>query len=149
MIRLIAGVVVGYLILAGLLFVSFTAAYAVLGADRAFQPGTYQVSTLWVAAGVAIWLGAGLAGGYVCARLARRRTAADALAGIVLVLGVLVAGIGIIGAQGGESGVRSGEVGNADAMKSAQTPPWAALLNPLVGAAGIMAGSRRRDLPAA
>jgi hypothetical protein len=147
MLRTIAGVIVGFLVMAGLMFLSFTAAYAVLGPDRAFQPGTYDVSTLWVAVGVVVWLGAGLAGGYVCARIARRRAAADTLLGVVLVLGLLGATIGIVGRQGGESAARTDDVSGADARNRAQTPTWAALLYPLIGVAGVLIGGRRRDLP--
>ena len=148
MLRTIVGVIVGYLVMAGLVFVTFTAAYAVLGVDRTFQPGTYQVSPLWIATSFALGLGAALAGGYVCARIARRRAAANALAALVLGLGLLVAGIGIVGvAQEGEPTPRTSEVGNQEAMMRARTPTWMALLNPLVGAAGVLIGGRRRDLP--
>ncbi|HKB03081.1 MAG TPA: hypothetical protein VKD90_12725 [Gemmataceae bacterium] len=147
MLRTIVGVIVGFLVLFGLLFVSFTAAYAVLGPDRAFQPGTYEVSTLWIAVGVAFWLGAGLAGGYVCARIARRRAVANTLFTLVLALGLLGAMIGIVGRQGGESAPRTGDVSSADARSRAEPPTWAALLSPVIGAAGVLVGGRRRDLP--
>jgi hypothetical protein len=147
MFRTIAGVILGYLVIAGLVFASLTGAYAVLGADRAFRPGTYNVSTLWIAVMFTLGLGAALAGGYVCARIARRGSAATGLAGLVLVLGLLMAATAIVGAQGGgsEPAPRTGDVSNADAMKHAQTPPWIALLNPMVGAAGVLVGARRRE----
>jgi len=38
--------------------------------------------------------------------------------------------------------VRAGEVGVMDAMGNAHPPTWLAFLNPLIGAAGIILGSR-------
>ena len=66
--RMIGGVVVGYLTMFVLVFGSFTAAYLAMGADVAFQTGTYEPSTLWLVVSWVLGFLAALAeaGGGVC-----------------------------------------------------------------------------------
>jgi hypothetical protein len=50
--RAIGGMVLGYVVMAAIIFVAFTAAYAAMGADGAFKPGTtrsrrYGWSSAW------------------------------------------------------------------------------------------------------
>ena len=141
MIRSIAGVVVGYVAMALLVFVFFSAAYLAMGAERAFLPGSYQVSSLWVAVSILLSLAAALAGGYVAAAVSRGTRAPLALACVVLVLGLLVV-ITTLGRP--DPGPRAGDVGNIAAMQNARTPAWLMLLNPVVGAFGVLVGSRLR-----
>ena len=44
MIRTILGVIIGYLVMVVIVFCTFTASYLLLGADRTFQPGSYEVT---------------------------------------------------------------------------------------------------------
>lgn len=141
MLRKIGGVIAGYIVMALFLFLAFTLAYLAMGADGAFQPGTYDVSGLWIGVAVAVSLAAAVLGGWVCVLVAKSRGAALVLAGIVLVLGILVALPVLLGKRP-SPGPRAGEVGNIQAMNSAQQPLWLTLLNPLLGAAGTLVGSR-------
>jgi hypothetical protein len=147
MVRNIGGVIVGYILMALLIFLTFSATYLLMGADGAFKPGTYEVSGLWLAASFVLSLIAAAAGGYVCAAIARGGRAPLALAVLVLVLGLLAA-IPVLKAAGDgrELAVRTGDVPNMQAMQSAVQPGWVALLNPFLGAAGVLAGAglRRR-----
>ena len=43
-----------------------------------------------------------------------------------------------------EAKIRAGAVGNMEAMMNAKQPTWIALLNPLIGVAGVMIGGRYR-----
>ena len=145
MVRKIVGVVVGYVVMALLIFATFSAAYLVMGADAAFKPGTYEVSGLWLIVSFVLSLVAAAVGGYVCALISRSRKAPLALAGLVLILGILVA-IPILTAGADRFKVpREGNVSNMEAMQKAQQPGWVALLNPLIGAAGIIIGARLRQ----
>ncbi|HRJ49357.1 MAG TPA: hypothetical protein PKU91_02415, partial [Phycisphaerales bacterium] len=92
MFRAIAGVIVGYIVMGLIVFVGLTAAYFALGADRAFMPGSLVISGLWVGVMVVVGIVAAIAGGAVCALIARRPMPVKVLAGIVLALGLIMAG---------------------------------------------------------
>ena len=146
MARSILGVVGGYATLALLIFVSFTLLYLVLGADRSFEPGSYDASTLWVLTSFPLGVAASVAAGYVCASIARGGRAPQVLAGVVLVLGLLFA-IPVLRAADAPSPARTGDVSNTEAMQWARQPKWVALVNPFIGAAGVLVGAglqRRR-----
>ena len=142
--RAIFGVILGYVTMGLLVFLTFTIAYLAMGTERAFQPGTYDVTALWLVVSFALSLLAAAAGGYVCALIAKNARATFALAGLVVVLGLLFA-VPVLMNAGGEQPARSEQVGNLDAMQRAQQPAWVALLNPLVGAAGVLLGGRRKN----
>ena len=145
MVRSILAVVAGYATLALVIFVTFTALYLVLGADRSFEPGSYDASTLWVATSFPLGVAASVAAGYVCAALARGGRAPQVLAGLVLVLGLLFA-IPVLRAADNALPARAGDVPNMEAMQQARQPKWVALVNPFIGAVGVPvgAGLRRR-----
>jgi hypothetical protein len=44
--------------------------------------------------------------------------------------------------------VRAGEVSSMDAMRLTQMPIWMHLLNPVLGAVGVLLGARMKRLPA-
>jgi hypothetical protein len=142
MVRSILAVVAGYLAMGLLVFVLFSAAYLLMGADGAFRPGTYEVSALWLASSFVLGLVAALVGGYVCAVVARGGRAPLALACLVLILGLVAFALSQRG-DGGDA-VRAGRVSNSEARQRARTPAWVALLNPVVGAAGVLVGARLR-----
>lgn len=158
MARSILGVIVGYLVMAAIVFGSLTAAYLLMGADRAFKPGLFEVTTTWLATSFVLGFIAALVGGVVCAVIARKRKAAYALAALVVLIG---AGLAVY--QGVESGeitipgqeeiaaapspsaepprVRTADVGSMEAMQHAETPDWVLWINPLLGAVGVLLGA--------
>lgn len=146
MLRTIFGVILGYVTMAVLVFVTFTAIYLAIGAEKAFEPGSYNPSVLWIAIMFAVGLTAAIAGGYVSAMIARNMKSPMLLAALVLVLGTLLA-IPALQPQEGEPKARGGDVSNFDAMQQARTPGWVALLNPVVGVAGVVLGARLRGVP--
>jgi hypothetical protein len=79
----------------------------------------------------------------VCAAVSRLPKPPLVLAVVVLVLGVLSA-VPVLMASPGEQEARTGDVSNMDAMMKARQPAWAALLNPVLGVAGVLAGARLR-----
>lgn len=151
MLRNIGGVVLGYICMALLIFITFSAAYLLMGPDSAFKPGTYDVSGLWMVTSFVLAFMAAMVGGYICARIARGNRAPIALAVLVLVLGVLAA-VPALMASSGEGGrkTRAGGVSNMEAMQNAVQPGWIAVLNPIIGAAAVLIGARlKRRGPAA
>lgn len=141
MLRLIGGVVFGYIVMGAVVFAGLSAAFVVFGPDRAFQPGVYDVSLLWVVTSLAIGFGAALIGGWLARTLARTVTGPRVLAAVVVVLGLALA-LSTAFAETGATGMRTGEVGPFEAMQQAHTPLWIMLLNPLIGAAGVLIGGR-------
>src|SRR5688572_23714365 len=125
MARAIAGVVVGYLVMALTVMASFSAAYLAMGADATFKPGTFEPSALWIAVSFALGFIGAVLGGWVCAAIARTSTATTALAVILLVLGLLIAIPTLT--QTVPPQPRLGPVGNMEAMRSGQTPAWVAV----------------------
>lgn len=143
MLKSVGGVIVGYIVMFILVFVLFSLAYLALGANGAFKPGTYDVSTLWLAISVVVGLVAAIVGGFICSLIAPNSKAPLALVVLVLVLGLLTA-IPVLMSNDPRPNIRDESVGNMEAMMNARQPAWIALLNPLIGAVGVMLGSRMK-----
>lgn len=139
MVRLIGAVVLGYIVIALVVFGGLSAAYLVLGAEGAFQPGIYAITTLWVVTSLVVGFAAGLLGGWVARMVARDVRGPWILAGVVLVLGLGMAVPALLG-DASVAGARPDGIGMFDAIQQATTPGWILLLNPLVGAAGVVLG---------
>jgi len=142
MLRTIGGVIVGYLAMFVFVFVTFTIAYLAMGSEGAFKPASYDVTALWIGVGFVVSSIAAIIGGFVCAAIAKNSKAPMALAGLVLVLGLLMAIPALMASDSGPPSVRAGNVSNFEAMQNAKQPGWWCLLNPLIGVAGVMLGAR-------
>jgi heme/copper-type cytochrome/quinol oxidase subunit 3 len=146
MLKSILAVIVGYIVMTIFAFAIFTCAYLGLGVDRVFEAESYAVSTLWMVIMVAVALILGLLGGLTCAAISKSKGACMALAVIVLALGLIFAIMTAMKEH--PDTARSGDVQNLQAMQMAQTPTWLCLLNPVLGAAGVLLGARMKKLPA-
>jgi hypothetical protein len=146
MVRFITAIVVGYLVMAVAVIAIFWAAYPVLGVDRLFEPGTFDAAQGWITLSFAIGLIAAMAGGNVCGRIAPATAAPVWLAAIVLVLGGLMAIPVVANGETGRGGARPAVITMSDAMAQAKQPVWVALLNPLVGAFGVLVGAGTRAI---
>lgn len=141
--RAILSVLAGYAGMVAVVMAVLTGAYLAMGADRAFAPGTYEVTGAWIAVWGVTSAGAGVLGGVVCARISRSGRAVLALAGLLLVLGVGNAAFRLTSeTPAPEVRVRSGEVTNLEAMNQAQAPAWMYLSEPLVGMLAVLMGGR-------
>lgn len=140
--KTLGGVVLGYLMMVAFVFLSFSIAYRLMGAERAFQPGAYDVTSLWIITSFMLGLAGAILGGYVCEAIARDERAPKLLAVLVLLLGFAFA-VPVLTTTS-PSPPREGAVSNTVAMQNAQQPPWVALLNPLFGAVGVLIGAGAR-----
>ena len=148
MLKKALAVIAGYVVMLVVIFVSLTGLYLSMGADRAFEPGTYEVSALWLALSLTLSLVAAILGGFVCARIGQSSGAVRSLAIIVVILGVIGAWPALDPAKDPRPSVRTGDVPNMEAMMNARQPPWVALSLPIIGAVGILIGAARvRRLP--
>lgn len=144
--RVIGAVVAGYVVMFVTVFLLMTAAWLGLGADGAFEPGSWKLTLGWIAASIAISLAAAYAGGRVCRTIARDPRGPHYLMGLVFLLGIVFA-IPVLTAAPdvmATLGPRPDEIPMMDAMSKAQQPPWLALLNPVLGVAGVWLGARER-----
>jgi hypothetical protein len=141
MLRTIGSVVLGYLAMAFTVFAGLTAAYVAMGADRAFGPGVYAVSLMWIVVSILVGLTAAFLGGMVARAVSKSVTGPRALAVVVVILGLLLI-LPVIFGDPPVTAVRTGEIGPMDAMSVAETPLWIMLLNPLIGAIGVLLGGR-------
>lgn len=144
MVRNILGVVLGYVAMFAFVFITFTILYFILGADGAFESGTYEVSIIWIIISFILGLVAALLGGYLCVLISKNQKAALVLAGLVLVLGIAMAIPALNDSTNEVQEMRIADVPNMEAMQKAKQPPIVLLLNPIVGALGVFAGSKLR-----
>jgi len=121
-------------------FLLLSLAYLSMGQERAFQPGSYDVSAVWLAVMFAVSAIAALAGGFVCVSVATSRTAPVVLAVAVLVMGLLSAITAFMSPP--TPTPRQGNIGNLEAMTHARKPAWVALLLPVIGSGGTLAGAK-------
>ena len=145
MIKAILGIVVGYVALMIFFFVVFTGLYLVLGAERVFQPGTFQISTLWLVLALAGSVCAGMLGGYVCRALSHSLGACRVLAIIVFLLSLAMCWPAIT-ADRAPRARGATPLPTMEAMQQGQAPIWMHLLSVVLSASGVMFGARlKRD----
>src|SRR5512133_2349680 len=114
MLRATGAVLAGYAVMFLSVFLTFSGLYLTIGADGAFEPGTYDVSVLWLVCSTVLNIVAALAGGLVCALIARGGKAPVALAVLVLLLGLLMAILEMKASRPDEP--RTASVPNMEAM---------------------------------
>lgn len=147
MLKAIIAVVVGFVVMTIFSIAAFCVVYLGLGAERAFEPESYAVSALWMVVMVVLSLIGGVVGGLVCAAISKSMRVCKVFAGIVLALGLL-SGI-VTTMKERPDTARSGDVPVFQAGQVARTPLWLCLLNPVLGAVGVLLGARMKKLPAA
>ena len=143
--RSILAVIAGYVVMAVLVIAGFFALLSAMGADWAFKPGTYQASTRWALASCVIGLAAAIIGGFVCARISTSQQPPRALAVFVFVMGIAFA-IPILTSDAAPMPRLSGAT-DFEKMGEGVQPAWVALLNPVIGAVGVLIGARLRKRP--
>jgi hypothetical protein len=154
MVRAILGVIFGYIVMAALVFGALTAAWLGMGIDRVFEQGGYDATMTWCIVALAAGFVAAIAGGVICAVVAKRGSAAPSvLAGLVLILGLAMAGWTMTQKGKGEPPPpRTSETTMFEAMQYAKEPTWVSFLNPVIGVLGVWTGAAmtgRRRVPTA
>ncbi len=141
MVRRLFGIIVGYIVMAALVFVTFTLLYLVLGVENTFEPGSYNVTITWVILSLLLSIIAAVIGGYVCTLISKDKKTTYVFAAIVFILGIVLA-IPQLSKTQETSKIREGNVSNMQAMKDAKQPVSTLFLNPILGAVGILAGTK-------
>jgi hypothetical protein len=141
--KAILAVVAGYLTMAVAVAVFSLGLFLLLGPDRAFQPGTYDVSAAWVIACFGASFVSAIVGGLICSRISGS-SAVKALAALVVVLGIVLAFPVLDPATDPRPLVRPPGTLSFVALTNSRQPPWAAMTFPVVGAVGVLIGGRGR-----
>jgi hypothetical protein len=141
--RKILAVILGYLAMAVVVMGGLTGAYFAMGADKAFEAGTYEVTTAWLVVWGATSIVAAVVGGWVCGKIGKTKGAVGSLILLVVLLGALYA-FAVFKAEdpAPEDLARTGDTPNFEAMNQAQSPMWVHVANPVLGVIGIMIGGR-------
>ena len=142
MVRSIIAVIVSYISMFVLNFLGFVGLYAIVGPSHAFKPRLYLASNRWILMGVAVMFVSGVIAGLMCAAISRGRKATLALAGLILVVGLLLAIPSIMKSRANAGMVRAGDVTSMEAMEKASWPVWAPLVFPFVSAVGAVIGGK-------
>lgn len=148
MLRGIAAVVVGYVVIVAFVLITFAIAWLALGRSFAFAEGTTDVTLGWIVLALLLsFIGASL-GGVVARGIApgHSRTSVEVLAGLVLIVGFLSA----VAAQRRNTQSEPltphelAEIGVFEAATKARQPAWFSFFVPFVGALGVRWGGRAR-----
>ena len=142
MLRTVGSVILGYIVIAAFVFLSFSLLFVAIGPDRAYQPGTYEVSALWVVVSIVLSFIAAVLGGWVCVLVARTQLGPQILAAAILVFGLVLAVMQLGSAPADLPTVRDASVGVMEAMRNSRNPTWINFVTPLVAVVGILAGAR-------
>ncbi len=139
MVRIILGVILGYVAYSILLFVLFSALYLLLGAEDSFQAGNYDLTMSWILPSIVVFFVGGAIASLVCGLIAKNAKSGLYMGGVILALGLLIAFMQI--AQDPGVTVRGAEeVGLFDAMNKAHGPIWTHFVNAIAGFIGAFTG---------
>jgi hypothetical protein len=142
MFRSIVAVVAGYLVMVVLVIAAFS--LSIVAPDFAFQKDSFEVTAAWLVFTLAVSFAAAIVGGFVCAWIARRRSATHALAALAIVLGLGGAVSNLTKERPTASESAAGLSVMARSERAVQ-PNWYAFALPFVAAAGILIGGRLRS----
>lgn len=143
MLKAIVGVIVGYVAMVVVVMVCFTGAWFILGEEGSFKPGSWDASMTWLVMSFAAGFVAAVLGGLTCAAIASRGSKAPrVLAGLVLVLGIVMSIPAMM--KEPDATPRPSEITMQDAASKARQPVLSYILNPIIGAVGVLADAAMR-----
>ena len=142
MLNNILAIVLGYLATIVVVFVGLASAYAIMGADGAFESGTYETTPSWIGAMLVVGFIAAIIGGITCAKASKHsKRAVQGFMLLVVILGVSMI-IPALSADPSEAPVvREPGITMGDAMTTAKEPLWVTFSHPVVGVLGILLGA--------
>jgi hypothetical protein len=138
MLRGIAGVIVGFIVMVIGVVATFGITIGVMGLEGVSQPGTFWTTNTF---NIIVLIGgfiAALLGGWACGLIARNSKAAIVLAIIVVVMGIFTA---VQNMNKPDPPARTGAITREDMMKHGKEPNWFAFGKVIAGALGVMVGS--------
>ena len=144
MLKNVVAIIVSYIAMMLLFTLVFAALYLALGVERVFQPDSYEISTLWLVLSIIGSFFGAMFAGWLCVMISKSFKVGQVFTLIVLVgSAIMCAGPSLYRDSEGPN-VRAGEVGFFDAMERGVSPRWLHFVNPVLTAAGALAGARIR-----
>lgn len=141
MLKIIAGIIVGWLVMAVLVIATFVITMMVMGLDKILKPDSYWTTDTFNIIVLVGGLVAAIVGGMVCKAIARTSTATLVLVAIVLIMG---AGSAVMNMNKPDPPARpsgSGPPTMQQMMEHGKEPNWFAIMKTVLGAAGLVIGS--------
>ncbi len=139
--KAIGGIVLGYIALMIFFFGLFTGLYLALGPERVFQPGTFQISMLWLVLALAGALTAGLLGGFVCYAVSHSMRVCRVFAILVFLIAIVMC-LPVMLADQKPRPRASEALPTMEAMQQGQAPIWMHLLSAALSGGGVLLGAR-------
>ena len=145
MLRNILGGIAGYVVMVVVALAGIGVAWLALGGSGAFDGEGPYPSTAWIVLNLMSGLIAAFLGGLAARKIGRSPLAVMILAGLVLVLGIILA-LTAESSYAKREPVEKpvAEMSFMEAGQHAKQPTWYNWVIPLVGAAGALAGGRDR-----
>jgi hypothetical protein len=144
MLKSILAIIVSYIVMLLLFTLVFAALYPALGVERVFQPDSYEISTLWLVLSIIGSFFGAMFAGWLCVMISKSFKVGQVFALIVLVGSAIICSAPSLYRESEGPHVRAGEVGFFDAMEREVSPRWLHFVNPVLSAAGALAGARMR-----
>jgi hypothetical protein len=138
MLRPIVAVIVSYIAMFILVMCAFMGLWFGLGPNRLLQPESFKGNMLLTIAAPSITLVAGLFGGWMCAKIGRGNKPVMALAGVVLVLGMIMAYFTL--QKPFPADPRDPNMAMPQILEVGREPTWLAIFNPIAGAGTVLIG---------
>jgi hypothetical protein len=142
MVKAIVGIVVGYIAFLCVMFGLMTALWFAVGIERVFEPGTFQITPLWIGLALLGSLIAGAAGGFVCSAISKSASVVKVFATIVFILAIIMCIPVMMADQTPKP--RRGDLKMMEAMQQGQAPIWMHLASAALAAAGVLLVGRRK-----
>jgi hypothetical protein len=148
MLKSIFAIIVSYIVMMLVFSLAFAGLYAALGVERVFQSDSYEISTLWLVLSIIGSFFVALFAGWLCVAISKSFRVGQVFTLIVLV-GSAIMCVSSLYRESEGPNVRAGDVGFFDAMERGVSPRWLHFVNPVLTAAGALAGARiKRSGPA-
>jgi hypothetical protein len=143
MLKSILAIIVSYIAMMLLFSLAFAALYSGLGVERVFQSDSYEISTLWIVLSIVGSFFVAMFAGWLCVAISKSFRVGQVFSLIVLV-GSAIMCVSSLYRESEGPHVRAGEVGFFDAMERGVSPWWLHVVNPVLTAAGALAGARMK-----
>jgi peptidoglycan/LPS O-acetylase OafA/YrhL len=138
MLRIIAGIIVGFIVMAVVVMVAFAIPMAVMGLEKILQPDSYWTTDTF---NIVVLVGgfiAAIIGGMVCKLIARQSKATLVLAAIVIVMGI---GSAVANAKKPDPPVRTEPATMEGIGLHGKEPNWFAISKTVAAVVGLIIGS--------